>query len=156
MAKVVTHEQQGHHHNVGTTPRDVLNLCPLIYGTSVWGTWGSGWAHSVAPHGFILAPHWHTWSLQKHFHPSPTRWQIPLYKLLLCRAAKTTHMHTFSVYIYKLACVRVASMSQISRSNGKTQFSWSQALNPSMSWSQNTKPFDSMLNKESPQHKLGK
>ena len=30
-----------------TTPHDVLNLWSPIYDPSVWGTWGSGWAHSV-------------------------------------------------------------------------------------------------------------
>ena len=38
-------------------PHDVLNLRSPIYDPSVWGTWGSGWAHSVAAHGLVLSPH---------------------------------------------------------------------------------------------------
>ena len=62
--------QQGHHHNgdqVARRPRphDVLNLWSPIYDPYVWGTWGSGWANSVAcrTRVFLLAPHWYIWSI---------------------------------------------------------------------------------------------
>ena len=46
-----------------TTPHDVLNLWSPIYDPSVWDTWGSGWAHSVARPCILLAPYWHAWSI---------------------------------------------------------------------------------------------
>ena len=73
-----------------TTSHDVLNLWSPIYDPSVWGTWGSGWPHSVArpcipvssplAHMAYLLPFLSYLADSKCVSSRPTRirWQIPL------------------------------------------------------------------------------
>ena len=49
-----------------TTPHDMINLWSPNYDPSIWGTWGTGWAHLVARHVFLLSPYWHIWSISNH------------------------------------------------------------------------------------------